>query len=43
MRNVIRTVRIDGPETEQWYDIDEGRRLEDGLNLNSIKAFRRIA
>lgn len=43
MRNVIRTVRIDGPEPEQWFDVDEERRLEDGLNLNSIKAFRRIA
>jgi len=43
LRNVIRTVRIDGPEPEQWFDVDEQRRLEDGLNLHSIKAFRRIA
>lgn len=43
MRNVIRTVRIDGPEPEQWFDVDEGKRLEAGLNLLSIKAFRQIA
>lgn len=43
MRNVIRTVRIDGPEPEQWFDLEEGKRLEAGLNLNSIKAYRQIA
>ncbi|RZI44622.1 hypothetical protein EGT07_04200 [Herbaspirillum sp. HC18] len=43
MRNVVRTVRIDGPEPEQWFDVDEGKRLEKGLNLNSIKAFRQLA
>ncbi len=42
MRTVIRTVRIDGPQPEQWFDVDEGRYLEAGLNPISIKAFRRI-
>jgi len=43
LRNVVRTVRIDGPAPEQWFDVEEGRRLEEGLNMHSIKAFRRIA
>src|SRR5688500_7869691 len=43
LRNMIRTVRIDGPESERWYDLDENRYLEEGVNVLSIKAFRRIA
>jgi hypothetical protein len=43
LRTVIRTVRIDGPEPEQWFDLDEGRHLEEGLNPHTIKAFRQIA
>ncbi|HYD61093.1 MAG TPA: hypothetical protein VEC35_12090 [Noviherbaspirillum sp.] len=42
MRTVIRTVRIDGLQPEQWFDMDEGKYLESGLNPISIKAFRRI-
>lgn len=43
LRNVMRTLRIDGPEPERWFDVDEGRYLEQGVNIYSIKAFRQIA
>ncbi|HEY0848220.1 MAG TPA: hypothetical protein VGE12_22825 [Noviherbaspirillum sp.] len=43
LKNVMRTVRIDGAAPEQWFDVDEGRYLEQGINMLSIKAFRQIA
>jgi hypothetical protein len=40
LKNVFRTVRIDGRDSTQWYDVNENRYLEQGINEYSIKAFR---
>lgn len=43
LKNVMRTLRIDGPEPEQWFDVNEGKYLEKGLNLHSVKAYRQLS
>lgn len=41
-RHVIKRVRIDGPESRNWFDIDEGRPLDSDLRAFMVKAFRQL-
>lgn len=39
---VLKSVRIDGATPDQWFDIDEERRLDQALHAFPVKAYRQI-
>jgi muconolactone delta-isomerase len=42
MQPVVRRVRIDGAEANQWFDMDAERALEPALQVMPVQAYRRV-